>query len=109
MTIKTLIKTAAVVALLAVGTHSASANGCGWYALGGAFQNLNLAYNHAGDLDASVYDLDQSNSPNAGKGYYAVALKGGSKWRAREYRNEFRRNGVRSAYIKNMCFYGPRL
>ena len=87
----------------------AAASGCGYYALGGAFKNLNSAYNRAGDIDASVYDLDNSNSPNAGKGFYVVALGPVSRGRANQYKREFRSNGVRGAYIKRMCFYGGRL
>ncbi len=108
---KTGILKATLVAatFMSMSAGAAQASGCGWYALGGAFQNLNSAYNRAGNLDASVFDLDQSNSPNAGKGYYAVALGPVSKRQARGYRSEFRSNGVRGAYIKKMCFYGGRL
>ncbi|MBO0903188.1 SPOR domain-containing protein [Jiella sonneratiae] len=100
---------AAAVALVATTGSLAHASGCGWYAIGGAFQSRNAAYNHAGDLDASVYNLDDSNSPNAGKGFYAVAIGPVSKRQANQYRRQFQSNGVKSAYVKNMCFYGPRL
>ncbi|WP_167591866.1 SPOR domain-containing protein [Jiella endophytica] len=88
---------------------TAEASGCGWYAIGGAFKSRNSAYNQAGNLDASVYDLDDSDSPNAGKGFYVVALGPVRKSQANRYRQEFRQNGVSSAYVKKMCFYGPRL
>lgn len=101
---------AAFAALVTTGAPTpAHASGCGWYALGGAFQSRRAAYNQAGDLDASVYDLDDSDSPNAGKGFYVVALGPVRRSQADQYRREFRRNGVRSAYVKQMCFYGPRL
>ena len=104
-----IIAALAAAATLSISAGSAQASGCGYYALGGAFHNLNSAYNRAGNIDASVYDLDRSNSPNAGKGYYAVALGPVSRWRAKDYRRQFKRNGVRGAYVKRMCFYGGRL
>ena len=109
MTHKTIAMAAAFGLLLTSGATTAHASGCGWYAIGGAFQNRNSAYNQAGNLDASVYDLDDSDSPNAGKGFYVVALGPVRKRQANRYRREFRQNGVRGAYVKQMCFYGSRL
>ena len=105
-----MIGAAAVLAVvIAADASPANASGCGWYAIGGAFKSRNSAYNQAGDLDASVFDLDESDSPNAGRGFYVVALGPVRRSQANEYRRQFRQNGVKSAYVKNMCFYGPRL
>lgn len=106
---KMFVAAAALAAVMAADVTAAHASGCGWYAIGGAFQSRNSAYNQAGDLDASVYDLDDSDSPNAGKGFYVVALGPVRRSQANEYRRQFRQNGVRSAYVKKMCFYGSRL
>ncbi len=105
-----MVGAAAVLAVaLAADVSPAEASGCGWYAIGGAFKSRNSAYNQAGNLDASVYDLDDSDSPNAGKGFYVVALGPVRRSQANRYRQEFRQNGVASAYVKKMCFYGPQL
>ncbi|MCE7028816.1 SPOR domain-containing protein [Jiella avicenniae] len=106
---RSLISVCVALALLPASASLAHASGCGWYAIGGAFKSRNSAYNQAGNLDASVYDLDDSNSPNAGKGFYVVALGPVRRSEANEYRREFRQNGVGSAYVKKMCFYGSPL
>ena len=106
---KMIVAAAVLAGIVTADMSTAHASGCGWYAIGGAFKSRNSAYNQAGDLDASVYDLDDSDSPNAGKGFYVVALGPVRRSQANEYRRQFRRGGVRSAYVKKMCFYGPRL
>ena len=103
-----------VAAALALGTLTAAtlasapaqASTCGWFAFAGAFQNYGNAQRQANRLGGGIWNVDNSDSPNAGRGFWAVGTyHAGSKRRARESRNYFRRNGVPSAYIGQRCFY----
>lgn len=95
-------------ALLAGATFStaASAQGCGWYAFAGAYQSYGRAQRQANRVGGYVVNVDNSNSPNAGRGFYAVASGPTSRSGANGARRRFQRNGVGSAYVANRCFYG---
>ncbi len=104
----TKIASAAAFAALTLSATPAMAGDyiCGHFAFGGAFQNYSNAVNQANRLGAQVLDLDRSNSPNAGLGYWVVA-KGpygprGARKKARQMRNW----GANGAYAAHRCFNG---
>ena len=97
---------AAVVAGTFAVSNAAQAQGCGWYAFAGAFQSYRSAQRQANRVGGYVLDIDNSDSPNAGRGMYAVAAGPTSRSGANAQRRRFQRNGVGSAYVANRCFYG---
>lgn len=80
---------------------------CGWFAFAGAYSSRSAARREARRLDMDFYDLDESDSPNAGEGFWVVAS--GPYDRARQARREARRlareEGVDGAYAKEICFF----
>lgn len=79
---------------------------CGNYVLGGAFQSKRNAHKLANKIDGFVWDLDGSDSPNAGKGFWVVADGPFSISRAKRMVRNWKRNGAGGAYYKYMCFTG---
>jgi hypothetical protein len=80
---------------------------CGYFAFAGAYGSERTARREARRLDIDFYDLDESDSPNAGEGYYVVAsgpFDSGAEAR-REARRLNREPGVDGAYAKELCFY----
>lgn len=87
-------------------TAQASDGNCGWWAFAGAFQSRSAARRQANRVGGQVYDLDQSDSPNAGKGFWVVAHgPGGRNW-ANQKKRQFRNRGVGGAYIASRCIWG---
>lgn len=80
---------------------------CGWFAFAGAYSSKSTARREARDLDLDYYDLDESDSPNAGEGFWVVAS--GPFTTGRKARNEAKRlrveEDVEGAYAKQICFY----
>jgi hypothetical protein len=80
---------------------------CGWFAFAGAYSSKSAARREARKIDLEYYDLDESDSPNAGEGFWVVAA--GPYDTAREARREARRlnreEDVDGAYAKELCFY----
>lgn len=107
---KKLMTTAAAAlmftAIAQIPSASAGDQICGTWAFGGAFQNYNNAIRQANKIGANVLDLDRSNSPNAGKGYWVVAKGPYSRSYARSVARNWRSWGVRGAYAANRCFIG---
>jgi hypothetical protein len=64
---------AAVLMGSAPGTVVAEEELCGFFAMAGAFQSERSARREAKRLDIDYYDLDESDSENAGAGYFVVA------------------------------------
>jgi hypothetical protein len=106
---KTLIAAAFATAAASFGSShvaQASDGSCGYFAFAGAFQNYRSAQRKARRIGAVAMDLDQSDSPNAGKGYWVVAVGPGSRsWAKREQRR-LRRNGAGSTYVASRCIWG---
>ena len=104
-----MFRIAILSAALAAGSlfsTAASAQGCGWYAFAGAYQSYGRAQRQANRVGGYVVNVDNSNSPNAGRGFFAVAAGPTSRSGANSARRRFQRNGVGSAYVANRCFYG---
>ena len=78
---------------------------CGFYAFAGAFSTRRAAQRQANRVGGQVFDLDASDSPNAGKGLWVVGAGPGSKYWANQRKRDFRRNGARSAYVASRCMY----
>ena len=78
---------------------------CGWYAFAGAFQNRGNARRRANRVGGEVRDLDSSDSPNAGKGFWVVAYPAVDRRDALRAVRRYKRNGVSGAYAKTLCFY----
>jgi len=106
--IKMLAATALLVSALGTMTVPASAGSqvCGNYVIGLASKNWNTANKIAKKVGGFVWDLDLSNSPNAGKGFWVVADGPFSVSRAKRMVREWKNNGASGAYRKNMCFTG---
>lgn len=102
--LSTALLAGATMAALAV--TPAAAQGCGWYAFAGAYQSYGRAQRQANRVGGYVVNVDNSNSPNAGRGFFAVAAGPTSRSGANNARRRFQRNGVGSAYVANRCFYG---
>lgn len=79
--------------------------GCGDYAFAGAFSNRSLAVRQASRHGGQVYDLDQSDSANAGRGLWVVARAASSPRQAAAFARQYRQQGVRGAYSGFRCFY----
>ena len=56
-------------------------------------------------MGGRVFDVDASNSPNAGQGWYAVGFGPTNRASANSARRDYRASGVRGAYVANRCFY----
>lgn len=79
---------------------------CGWYAFAGAYKSRRAAQRQARRLNGIVFDVDASDSPNAGQGWYAVGF-GPTDWaQADTIKRNYRADGVRGAYAARRCFYG---
>lgn len=106
----TFFKTVLAAGVLAVSVGALqpakAADSCGWYAFAMATKSINSARSAANRFGGNVWDVDASNSANAGQGWYTVAKGPGSKSSARRWRNQYRARGARKAYIGNRCFYG---
>jgi hypothetical protein len=80
---------------------------CGWFAFAGAYSSRSVARREARQLDLDFYDLDESDSGNAGEGLWVVAS--GPFARASQARREVRRlerdEDVEDAYASQRCFY----
>jgi hypothetical protein len=80
---------------------------CGYFAMAGAYQSERSARREAKRLDIDYYDLDESDSDNAGEGYFVVAS--GPYDRESQARREARRLNrepdVDGAYAKQICFF----
>lgn len=87
-------------------TVHASEGNCGYWAFAGAFQSRRSADRRARQVGGAVYDLDQSDSPNAGKGFWVVAYGPGPRNWANQRKRDFQRNGVRGAYVAARCIWG---
>ena len=94
-----------VCALSQVQTAKA-ADSCGWFAFAMATKSYNSAERKANQIGGNVWSVDHSNSPNAGKGFWTVAMGPGSKTQANRWKNQYRSRGASGAYIGNRCFYG---
>ena len=107
MIMKTALAAGAIfAATLSYTTHARAADSCGWFAFAAATKSYASAERQANRLGGAVWSVDASNSPNAGKGFWTVALGPGSKSQARYWRNQYRARGAKGAYIGNRCFYG---
>ncbi|MEM9732666.1 MAG: hypothetical protein AAF903_04155 [Pseudomonadota bacterium] len=84
----------------------ASEGNCGFYAFAGAYQSRRNADRQARRVGGQVYDLDQSDSPNAGKGFWVVGIGPGPRGWANQRRREFRSRGARGAYVAARCIWG---
>jgi hypothetical protein len=104
------IALAAAVSFVMIGQTGTAYAACGYWAFGGAFQSFAAANRQARQArnNAGVFDLDDSNSPNAGKGFYVVAVGVGSKSDANVWKREFERRGITS-YVAKRCLYGDAL
>jgi hypothetical protein len=80
---------------------------CGWFAFAGAYSSRSVARREARNLDLDFYDLDESDSPNAGEGLWVVAAGPYDSGRAarREARRLEREEYVDGAYAGRRCFY----
>jgi len=79
----------------------ASAQVCGWYAIGGCFKSWDSADTRSRFLKAPVVDTD--TVPNFRNGWFCVAAGPTNKSQATSWRNEFRGEGISDAYIKKGC------
>ena len=104
--LKTTIAALVIGAATILASQSASAHGCGWYAFALATKNYGSAQNAQNRYGGIIHDVDQSNSRNAGQGWWAVSEGPGSKSDARNWRRTFKARGARKAYIGHRCFYG---
>ncbi|MEE9313724.1 MAG: hypothetical protein V3V02_03665 [Rhizobiaceae bacterium] len=84
---------------------SASEGVCGYYAFAGAFHSYRSAKRRANRVGGQVFNLDDSDSPNAGTGLWVVGAGPGPRRWANQRKRRFRRNGVRDAYIASRCMY----
>lgn len=85
---------------------SFAADSCGYFAFAGAFGSFNEADRRANAVGGAAWGLDSSDSPNAGRGLWVVAIGPGSRGDADRWREEYRSRGVRDAYVGYRCFYG---
>lgn len=105
----TLIAGALVCASFSMGQTNvaqASDGNCGYYAFAGAFQNYRSAQRKARRIGAVAMDLDQSDSPNAGKGYWVVAVGPGPRRWAKRQERKLRRRGAGDTYVAARCIWG---
>ena len=84
---------------------TAHAQGCGWYAFAGATKSFNGARRLANRRGGGVFNIGNSNSPNAWKGGWAIGVGPTSRSGAIAARNRYQRRGY-SSYIGQRCFYG---
>lgn len=106
-TINRLVMAALLAApLIAVGPAHAGSEICGSWAFGGAFKNYNSAVRRANRLGGNVLDLDKSDSPNAGKGFWVVGKGPGSAAQARRWARNWKNRGISGAYSSYRCFIG---
>ncbi|MFD0915523.1 SPOR domain-containing protein [Pseudahrensia aquimaris] len=97
---------AGAVAIMAASANQAHAQAaCGWYAFAMATKSERAAVRMANRVGGRVFDVDASNSPNAGQGWWTVARGPSSKSRANRARRDLRARGARGAYIGHRCFY----
>ncbi|EAU41447.1 hypothetical protein FP2506_01730 [Fulvimarina pelagi HTCC2506] len=85
---------------------SSAADSCGYFAFAGAFSSFSAADNHASQVGGAAWGVDSSDSPNAGRGLWVVAIGPGSRSDANRWRREYQTRGVRDAYVARRCFYG---
>ncbi len=100
-----LAATLAVTALTLSAERTPAEAACGFWAFAGAFQNYNNAQRRQRQVGGSIWDLDSSDSPNAGKGFFVIAEGPGSRAQANRWKRQFRNNGARSAYVARRCLY----
>ncbi|MEM8750865.1 MAG: hypothetical protein AAGF28_11215 [Pseudomonadota bacterium] len=105
--IKTVLAATVALSTIAFTAPMASAQSgpCGFYAFAGAFQNYNNAIRRARNVGGNVWDLDASDSPNAGKGFFVVAQGPGSRSQAQRWARQYRSYGVSGAYVARRCMY----
>lgn len=98
---------AMTTALMMSGPISAQASDgvCGFYAFGGAYKSRANANRQARRIGGQVFDLDASDSPNAGKGFWVVGAGPGNRSWADRRRRDFRARGARGAYVAARCMY----
>ena len=96
---------AAIVAASFAAVPTAAEAACGWYAFAGAFKSYRSAQQRANRVGGRVFDVDASNSPNAGQGWYAVGFGPTNRASANSVRRDYRASGVRGAYVANRCSY----
>lgn len=98
---------ATVLVGASAGTVVAQDELCGYFAFAGAYSSERAARREARRLDIDYYNLDESDSPNAGEGLFVVAS--GPFDRASQARREARRlnrePGVDGAYAGDRCFF----
>ena len=85
--------------------YASDGGDCGLWVFAGAFKSRNSARKRANRVGGQVMDLDSSDSPNAGKGFWVVAYAANSRADARRAVARYKRRGVSGAYAKNLCFY----
>ena len=90
--------------ITAVRASDGGGDSCGWFAFAGSFQNARLARRQANRLSAWTWDVDASNSANAGEGWWAVGVGPTSRAQAKRERRRLQRRGVNS-YVAKRCFY----
>jgi len=78
---------------------------CGTYVFAGAYQVKSNANVQANRVGGTVLDLDRSNSPNAGQGYWVVAQGPLNPNAARNLAYQWQNWGVHDAYAAQRCFY----
>lgn len=82
------------------------ASECAYFVFAGAYRSYRRAASQAAWTGGEVRDLDASNSPNAGRGFYVIT-RGQSRDRAiaerllRRHRHEL----PRDAYVAHRCFH----
>ena len=99
------LASAMTVAFTPIPAAQASDGVCGWYAFAMATKNRRAANKAARKYGGQVYDVDESDSPNAGQGWWTVARGPGSKRWANQRRNEYRSRGASGAYVASRCMY----
>lgn len=107
--IRAMLATATILATISFAPVSgafASEGACGYYAFAGAFSSRRSARNRARRVGGQVFDLDASDSPNAGSGLWVVGRGPGGRGWANRQKRKFQRRGVRDAYVAARCMYG---
>lgn len=105
-TLKTIIAAAIAATTLTNAAPALAGDAiCGTYVFAGAYQVKSNAHRQANHVGGTVLDLDRSNSPNAGKGYWVVAQGPLKPYAARQVRNQWQNWGVHDAYTAKRCFY----
>ena len=85
--------------------HASDGSDCGYFVFVGAFKSYSSAARKARRVGGEVYDLDYSDSPSAGRGFYAVTVgSSGSRRTAEKMARGARYDGDRDAYVAFRCF-----